>query len=208
MDEKVIDLYLGLAWELFSEFVLAGYEPAWAIERTEQAMRVWKEHEDRTYQLLAARATQPTPKLEENRTTGTSALETEYPAGPAIGYEIPRGATSQAAVEPALAAQADLPQARQPESQTRPDPVFNFSGRWITRGCHLVSVIATPKALYPYDTGVGSDAPSLGMYWNASGLAVNPETHQPMPEYDLMERAPGPGGRRMDYSPDAIPKDD
>jgi len=252
MDEKVVDVYLGLAWELFSSFVLSGSEPAWAIEKTEAAMRIWEEYEDRTCLFLTARATQPAPPVRVSDLLGwwithggqkvelKSGCGQEYPYGAiddspgkfaGVLYDssgnafsgptrerIPDYDLEERVLRPQggagdggpgrtwryahLGSAPHSPAAVRPPVQS-PAPL-DFSGRWITRGKHLVRVIFSLKGRFPYANGVGSGVPSFGMFWNSAGLAVDPETNNPAPEYDLMERAPSPGGRWMDYQPEDL----
>ena len=267
MEEKVIDLYLGLAWELFSGFALSGLPPAWAIEKTEAAMQVWKEYEDRTYPLLAARATRPAPKSVWDKSDLTGLWDTRSGVEATVVFDRrkdqqcltgwigtwaakwdSRGCCKMAGhmegdlqrwdlVEragmfiPAAVPEPPVPKPSPVTTHTHPvpgsdDPVvagdhfvapkpppspqppFDFTGRWITRIGSLVSVIGTPKDLFPYANGVGSEVPGFGMFWNLNGLAVSPDTHKPEPEYDLMQRAPSPGGHRMDYPPEDLKKGD
>jgi hypothetical protein len=92
---------------------------------------------------------------------------------------------------------------RQPESQAPPKPPLDFSGRWITRGGQTVGVVRSYHGKYPY-SGAGLQ---LDFFWDEGGRAVSPETDRLVPEYDLVERAPSPGGHRMDYPPEDLKKE-
>jgi hypothetical protein len=72
------------------------------------------------------------------------------------------------------------------EKKTNKDPLTGQSsplGRWSIRNGSRVVVTHDWRS---------DQQRRFGMYWDSDGKAIDPSTHTPAPEYDLMERTTAP----------------